>query len=151
MSDALVLRTDLAAKVSMGTETPESAISRLRMQPAASGLPIDADADFGYAAIDVGQRLITLRKPAAAESFFKAAEQSLDVLIRRTADNQPRDKAQYLRKIALIRGEYLNKAGQAKLDIEQALVLQPDDKDLARAKQILANSHAPLPLMNPRG
>ena len=146
---ALNFRSDMAAGVGNGTETPEAAVIRMKAQSGPSGLQIDPAADFAYAAIDVGQRLITLGKPAAAETFFKAAEQSLASLASSTADAQAQAKAQYLRKLCLIRGKYLNEAAQAKLDIAQALTLQPGDKGLLRAQQTLANSHAVLPFLNP--
>jgi hypothetical protein len=151
VTDALKLRGDMADSVGSGTETSAAAVTRLKAQAAASGLQIDSAADFAYAAIDVGQRLLAAGKPAAAEGFFQAAEQSLDGLVKRTADTQAKDKAQYLRKLSFIRGNYLNNAAQAKLDIEQALALQPNDKGLQRARQALANSHAPITAMNPKG
>lgn len=151
VTDPLNFRSDMAVKISSGAEASDAAVIRLKAQTGPSGLQIDPDAEFAFAAIDIGQRLISLGKPAAAESFFKAAEQSLDALVKRTADAQVHDKAQYLRKLSLIRGNYLNEAAQAKLDIEQALALQPGDKGLLRAQQNLANSHAPLSITNPKG
>ncbi len=149
-ADALKLRSDIANAVFGGDTQPDAALGQLRAATAPSGLQVDPDADFAYAAIDVGQRLIVLGKPVEAEKFFQAAELSLVPLVARPA-NAP-TKAQYLRKLSLIRGNYLNKADQAKADLEQAIALQPDDKGLQRARQVLADSHAPITLpATPKG
>jgi len=151
MIDALKLRGDLSNAVLRGETDTDSAIARLRSANLPSGLQIDTDAGFAYAAIDVGQRLLVLRKPAEAEQFFLAAESSLAELVQRTDDTQAQGKAQFLRKLSYIRGNYLKEAPQALIDIDQAIALQPDDKGLQRAKAALAKFNAPISLPNSKG
>lgn len=152
MSDAIKLRSDLAGAVVSGHTQPEAALARLRADKSPSGLKLPVEADFAYAAIDVGQRLLVAGRAAEAEKFFQEAEKSLDQLVKRTADAQAKDKAQFLKHLSFIRGNFLNKATQAKADIEQAVALQPEDKGLRRARQSLANTRAPITLpANPKG
>jgi predicted component of type VI protein secretion system len=125
--------------VKNGETKPDDAVERLRAQRGASGLPIsDAGADFAFAAIDIGHRLLARQKPEEAEPFFQAAEQALAQAVSRTADTAAQEKAQYLQKLALIRGNYLNKAVQASQDIEAAIKLQPEDEQLLRLKSTLS-------------
>lgn len=137
MQEALALRRDMAGAVAQGAEKPEAALDRLRKASFPSGLKISADAGFAYAAIDLGHRLL-LRNPAEAELFFRAAEDALDGEVKRTADTEAKDKAQHLQSLAMIRGNYLNKAEQAQADMAAALKLQPEDKYLAQFQKILA-------------
>ena len=133
----LLLRSDAAAAITAGSEKSAPAIARLKAHNSPSGLKIDKEADFAFAAIDVGQRLIAAGKPTEAEEFFLEAEKSLDKAVKKTADTQSHDKAMFLEKLSLIRGLYLNKADQAKADIEQAITLQPDDGNLKKTKDRL--------------
>lgn len=143
MEDGLKFRGDLVAGIVAGKETPAAALARLRNQKAPGGLNnIDPAADLGIAAIDIGQRLIAAGKPDEAGKFFTEAEKSLDGVVRKTPDASAQDKALYLRKLAHIRGRYLNKVAEAKTDIEQAIALQPEDKGLQRVKEDLAQENA---------
>jgi tetratricopeptide (TPR) repeat protein len=144
LADALKLRGDTVTAIVSGETTTDEAITRLKTENSPSGLKLDPGADFALAAIDVGQRLVTLKKPAEAEKFFQEAEQSLEQAVNKTPDSAARDKAMLLRKLAYIRSQYLNKIAQAKLDIEQAIKLQPEDKGLRRAKETLPNDSAEL-------
>lgn len=139
---ALQWRENLAKLVASQNLSSAEAIAQLRARNSASGLSLEPAADFAFAAIDVGQRLIAATKAREAEPFFLAAEQSLAAVVLATTDRQAREKSIYLRKLALIRGRYLKKPDQAKRDIEQAIVLQPEDKELQRAKDFLARSTA---------
>ena len=143
MAEALSLRTDLAAAVAGGSEKPEVALTRLQEQRAASGLDLDRDADFALAAIDVGQRLIALHKPAEAEKFFRSAEEALSGLVQRTADSEARAKAMYLDKLALIRHNFLGKREQARADLEAAIKLQPEDKYLLGKRATMPEEKTP--------
>ncbi len=142
MNDGLKFRADLVAAIVGGTDKSAPALARLKQQDSPSGLKIDADADFAYAAIDIGQRLIAAGKADEAEKFFKEAEKSLDGVVKKTPDASAPDKAFYLRKLAHIRGRYLNKVAEAKTDLEQAIALQPEDKGLQRVKEDLAKENA---------
>lgn len=144
LADGLKLRSDAVASIASGESKPEQVIERLKLDGSPTGLKLDPDADFALAAIDVGQRLVTLKKPAEAEKFFHEAERSLEQVLRKTPDSASQDKALLLRKLAFIRSQYLNKVAQAKSDIEQAIKLQPDDKGLKRAKEMLPNDSAEL-------
>lgn len=138
MKAALTFRAELATTVGNGTETPASALQRLRDNGAASGLGTARDVDLGYAAMDVGHRLLALHRPEAAEVFFRAAEEGFEQASNRTSRGLAREKAQYLEKLAMVRGNYLNKVAQAKADIEEAIQLQPNDKALSEARSLLA-------------
>lgn len=137
MAAALKLRGSIAQAVAAGTTKPEDALGQLREESSPTGLKLDPDADFAFAAIDVGHRLLAAGKTVQAEKVFQAAEQSLDTVVKRTANAQAREKAQYLTQLSLIRGNYLNKKDQARQDIDEAIGLQPEDKDLKRAKDAL--------------
>jgi hypothetical protein len=138
MQAAVQLRSTLAKSVGSGEKSPKEAIAQLHTNVASSGVPVEADADFALAAIDIGQRLIAANKAAAAEPFFQAAEAALAPLAARTANSDAKTRAMLLRKLSLIRGRYLNKVTEAKADIEQAIALQPEDKRLQQARDELA-------------
>lgn len=138
MKAALQFRADLVAAVGRDAETPASALQRLRDNGSASGLATARDVDLGYAALDVGHRLLALRRPDAAEVFFRAAEEGFELASNRTPRTLAREKAQYLEKLAVVRGNYLNKIAQAKADIDEAIQLQPNDKSLGESRSLLA-------------
>ena len=142
LTDALELRADMAEAVKQKAETPEAALARLKAHASPSGLKLDRDADFAFAAIDVGQRLIAASKPDEAESFFLEAEKSLEAVIKMTPDTAARDKAMLLQNLAFIHGHYLDKASQAKTDIDQAIALQPGDTYLQKMRDSLAKGKA---------
>ncbi|MCW5549916.1 MAG: hypothetical protein KIT44_13215 [Opitutaceae bacterium] len=141
MQTALKWREELVQAVVAGEEKPEAALEHLEARRGASGLPLGPEADMGFAAMDLGHRFLAHRRPAEAEIFFRAAEQALARAVAITSDTEAREKAQYLQKLALIRGNYLNQAGQARQDIEAAIKLQPEDEYLARVKSALARRH----------
>lgn len=153
MADALKLREGITSAIVSGDIKSEAAIGQLQAANSPSGLKAEPDADFGYAAIDIGQRLVAAGKAAEAETFFQAAEQSLESLVQRKADAQAREKAQLLAKLSRIRSQYLKKAAQAKADIEQAIALQPEDKGLQQARANLARTNAQVfpANLNPKG
>ncbi len=138
MAAAHTLRMNTAARVANGELTPEQAVERLRQSDTASGLGIVADADFAFAAIDVGRRLLASGQAAEAEKFFTAAEKSLDQAIRKTPNSAARDQAQFLQARALIRAHYLNKLAEGRADLEAALQLLPDDKHLRQLRNLLS-------------
>jgi hypothetical protein len=142
MTDAVKLRADTAVAVANGNETAAAAINRLKAVDSPSGLKTDHDADFAFAAMDVGQRLVATRKVAEAEMFFQEAEKSLAIVVAKTPDADAANKAMLLQNLAFIRGNYLNKAVQARADIEAAIKLQPDDKNLQRFRDSLAKDQA---------
>jgi hypothetical protein len=150
MTAALQLRRDMAIRVATGTENPAAALTRLRTQASPSGLGIDSDADFAFAAMDVGHRLAAANKPAEAESFFRETEKSLTTMIQKTPDNAARDKAQYLSARANIRARYLSEAVAAKTDIDEAIRLRPDDAYLKQLRVVLASERAEFFKATPR-
>ena len=99
-------------------------------------------AELGFAATDIGCRLLGKGKPVEAGAFFKAAETALALIVSQTADALAYDKARYLQGLAMVRGKYLGNVAQAKLDIEQAIALQPDDKYLQIVRDNLARENA---------
>lgn len=151
MQDGLTLRSDAVAAVVKGSEQSAAAITRLKAHGSPSGLKIDKDADFAFAAIDVGQRLLVTGKSAEAEEFFREAEKSLEQAVKKTPDSSAREKAQYLNKLSFVRAYYLNKVSQARLDLDQAIALQPDDQKLRRTKVQLPSDPAEMLKKNSKG
>ena len=144
MTAAEQVRGEMAAGIINGREHADAALARLKALASPMKLPVDPGAEFGYAAIDVGRRLIAAGKPSEAEMFFRAAEASLAAVVLKTPDTQSWDKAQMLQQLSLIRSHYLNNAVQAKADIEQAIALQPSDAALQREKALLVGEHSNL-------
>lgn len=134
---AAQLRSDLTSQILSGEIKPEEAIKQLREATSATGLKIDADADFAFGATDIGLRLLAARNPAAAEPFFQAAEISLGQAIARTPDSTKQEKIQYLQARASIRADYLNKRTDAQTDFDAALKLSPDSKQLQQLRSRL--------------
>jgi tetratricopeptide (TPR) repeat protein len=151
LTDAVKLRSDMADNVVKGLETSDAAIGRLRTLDSPSGLKIGGDFDFALAAIDVGLRLIPAGKPVAAGQFFQEAESSLIAALKNTPDAQTRDRAELLKHLAFIRGFYLGNAAQARVDIEQAIALQPDNKHLQEVRNNLARGNAEIFKDQPKG
>jgi len=141
-SDSLKLRADMADAIVGGREKCADALRRLKTCAVATGLKIPRSADFGFAAMDVGQRLLRAGHPSEAEVFFRESEESLAQAVTQTPDTEARDKAQLLRKLSFLRGRYLNKVPQARADIERAIALQPADLDLKIARASLATENA---------
>jgi len=141
---ALKVRSAMAAGIVTGSEDADAALARLKGLTSPMGLQADPDVDFGFAAIDVGQRLVAATQPAEAEKFFRAAEASLAAVVQKTPDADAWNKAQYLQQLALIRADYLNNAAQAKTDIEQAIALQPGNKVFKEQRAMLASRHGNL-------
>jgi hypothetical protein len=142
MQAALAFREALAGAVIGGTTKPADAIAQLKAYPDASGLGINPDADFAYAAIDIGQRLISAGKPAEAGPLFAVAETALDALIQRTPDANAREKAEYLCRVALVRWKYLRNVRQAKRDLDRAILLPGADSYRKQARENLLRSNA---------
>ncbi len=142
MAAALAFREALAGAVIRGAESSTEAIAQLKARPDASGMGTNPDADFAYAAIDIGQRLISAGKPAEAGKFFVAAEAALDALIQRTPDANAGAKAEYLCRIALVRWKYLNKVRQAKQDLDRAILLPGADAWRKQERENLLRSNA---------
>lgn len=140
---ALKLREEVVGAVRAKRELPEAALAKLRSHTSPSGLKIDGDADFALAAIDVGQRLISEGNPEAAETFFREAAKALDFAIRKTPDTAAASKAMFLRKRAWVRSHFLGQPNDALRDLESALVLQPEDPQLLKARERLAKEHGP--------
>jgi hypothetical protein len=139
---ALGQRKVMTGNIVSGSEAPAAAVDRLKGMSSPTGLKIDHEADFAFAAMDVGQRLIAADKTDAAALFFQAAEKSLVVLVNRTPEAQAPAKAHFLENLSFIRGNCLNEVAQARLDIEQAIALRPDDPHLQDMRRNLARDHA---------
>jgi hypothetical protein len=144
IDEALKLRVAVVDSIRSGTDTPDEAIAKLKGDGDITGLNLDPDANFAYGIIDVGQRLVALSMPTAADPFFKTAELTLAPLVQRTPDKDAPIKAQYLRKLSILRSTYLGQFSQAMQDIDQAIALQPEDRDLQLMKRLLADSTAAL-------
>lgn len=138
LSEATEQRAQIANSVTDDTISALKALAKLRKVDNPSGLPVNQHADLGYAAIDIGRRLVAAGKNTAAEAFFRAAEQAMTRAVGRTANDKAREKSQYLANLARIRENYLGKSKEAGIDIQEALALQPDDKHLQRLNRILS-------------
>ncbi len=136
MTAARSLRQELALAVSQSAQSSSKALALLRGNKGASGRAGSSDADFAYAALDVGYRLMALERPEAAEDFFRAAELSFAAELNRTA--QARGRAELLHQLAILRGRFLGKIAQAKADMDEAVRLQPNDVGLREARAGLA-------------
>lgn len=141
VQDGLKLRSEVAEAIANGSEKGDTALGRLRAHPSPSGLKADRDADFALAAMDLGHRLLVKGQGREAVRFFRAAEESLSALAEKTPDAKPAQKAFYLKQLALLRGNYLNGANQAKQDIDKAAALQPDDQQITQVKQLIGKEH----------
>ncbi len=137
VDDALAFRREIVSSILLDAETAQTAVARLTQTPMASGLRLAADADFALAAIDLGQRLLSVGRSKDAEVFFAAAEQALDRLVNTTKEDDAKTRAFYLGKRARIRAQFLGKLALAEADLEEAIRLQPDDARLKAARDTL--------------
>ncbi len=144
MAAAVALREEMTNSILKGVEKPAQAMARLRAHDSPSGLKVDHEADFALAAIDVGQRLLSVGKATEAEVFFLAAEKSLVLAINKTKDSEAQGKALYLQQLSFIRANFLNEAAAAMDDIDAAIKLQPDDQQLKDRKAYQARDQAEL-------
>ncbi len=140
---AVKAREELSVAVASGSETPEGAMARLERGTLPTALDFERELDLSLAAIDIGERLLIVQKAKEALSFFASAEKLLKAYVAHTPDTAARSKALALRKLAYIRANFLGQAAQAKLDIDRAVQLQPDDKTLLQARTRLANERGP--------
>ncbi len=143
MKAALALREDTVKAVREKRDTVGGALARLKVQASPSGLRLDRDADFAFAAIDVGQRLVASGDPESAEPFFREAENALAAALNRTPDSAARDKAAFLQKRAWVRSRFLGMPKEARADLEAAIVLRPDDKHLHYQREQVVTEHGP--------
>ncbi|HYC71647.1 MAG TPA: hypothetical protein VEB66_10600 [Opitutaceae bacterium] len=142
IAQALEFRIGLSAAVVAGAEKPADAIERLRAAEAPRGAPgKDRQAEFAFAAVDVGHRLLSAGKPAEAEVFFSEAEKDFAQAIERVK-NDDAYRAMLLQAVAYIRVTYLGKAKEAKEDLDAARKLRPDDQALAARAEFLGNDKA---------
>jgi tetratricopeptide (TPR) repeat protein len=139
---AIDYRAAMAEAIANEKEYPTDALARLRQAEEIKGLTPEPDTDFAVAAIDIGHRLISLGNPAAAETFFRQADRTLTtVLARETAPLGNKEKVQYLKYRAHLRGNFLGRPELARADIDAAIALQPDDRSLQEARARLARGH----------
>jgi hypothetical protein len=132
-------RFELAQAVAAKTLAPAEALQQLQSGRPGRGRASGDDADFGQAADAVGRHLMGMRRPDAAEPFFFAAEESLERAVKGTSDRSA--KAQYLVQLASIQASYLQRPTEAKANLDAAVRLQPDDKDLAQRRAALERRH----------
>jgi hypothetical protein len=137
LADAQAFRAAMVGNVSNGSQDPATALRELSARANASGFGIDGSADFAFAAVDIGRRLIALHKPVEAEAFFQSAESALTAVIDRTSDALAKEKVQYLETRSGIRAEFLNKLSEARSDLDAALKISPDDKRLQQRSRLL--------------
>lgn len=136
-SDAVQHRTDVVNYVLDAKHTSVDALQQLHAVASPTGMKLDADADFAFGAIDIGRRLLLLKKPTEAQAFFQAADTALTLVIGRTSDSSVSDKVQYLKVRADIRATFLNRLSDARADFDAALKLSPSDQHLQQLRRLL--------------
>ena len=142
---------DMVSGILGGKEQASAAVLRLKTIARPSWAKGDPDGDYGYAAIDLGSRLIAVGKPAEAALFFKVAETSFLTVLKKTPDAEAMVKAGYLQNLALIHGTYLNNPTQALVDLNQALALLPNDPYLLATRSNLLSDKAAFFQQQPQG
>jgi len=125
-------RVAIANEITDDLESAEKALEQLRSLKFPSGLPVGKEAGMGFAATDIGHRLLAAGKPIAAEIFFRAAENSLSNAVESTSDELASEKSSYLQNLAHIRSNYLGKHKEAQEDMADAAALLPDNERLQR-------------------
>lgn len=136
---AIEYRAAMAEAIATFKEDPTAAVARLQSSEVIKAQSSESDRDLAVAAIDIGHRLISLGHPSAAETFFRLADKTLtSALTREKAALGNKEKAQYLKHRAHIRGNFLGRPEQARADIDAAIVLQPDDRSLEETRARLA-------------
>lgn len=139
---AISFRADMADAIATLRENPNAALARLQKAEEIKGLSAEPDADLAVSALDVGHRLISLGHPSAAEAFFRLADEALTkVLSQQKAAFGDKERVQYLKYRAHLRGDFLNRQALARADIDAAVSLQPDDKSLEETRARLAGGH----------
>ncbi len=134
-SNALKFREEMANAILRGDERGASALARLKVGTQRSGLGVtDDDADLGYAALDIGLRLIGAQRPDEAEKFLDLAEKSLTKLVQKTPDSDAAAKAQHLATLAFIRSSFFNRDAESKAALDAAESLQPDDPQVKQMR-----------------
>ena len=142
MQVARQLRIELTARVADGSERADQVIARLAGERNLGGLGMEPSADLGYGTLDIGLRLMALKRTALAEEFFRAAEKHLKQAAERAV--VPTERARHLITLARIRAGYLGKIDEAAADLDKAIRLQPENKQLASLRRtILRNQDQP--------
>lgn len=139
--EAAAFRAGLVAEIQRG-ETVKQALEEISKHPAPCGLEVDGNTGLALAAMDIGQRLLVVRRAETAEAFFRVAEQALNDAIAARGKDEAGMKANLLQKRALIRNRYLGKLLEARADLEEALRLQPESRELKRSFDLLRSEKA---------
>ncbi|HVU17218.1 MAG TPA: tetratricopeptide repeat protein [Candidatus Didemnitutus sp.] len=140
---AIEARKAIVESVIQGKAVAAAALVSLQLTSNPSGLPVDSDSDLGFAASDVGFRLLGAHKPVEAMVFFVAAEASLTKALNGTAGQDAHQAVQLLRQLAFLRSQFLGKLAQARADIDAAIKLAPDNADLAKIRADLQQLSQP--------
>lgn len=139
---AIEYRAAMTEAIATFKEDPTAALARLQNSEVIKAQSSESDRDLAVAAIDIGHRLISLGHPSAAEAFFRLADKTLtSALSREKAASGGKEKAQYLKHRAHVRGNFLSRPEQARADIDEAIALQPDDQSLKETRARLARGH----------
>lgn len=141
---ALQLRESLTAAIVAGDEKPEAALGRLQEHPAPTGLALRRDTEYALAVVEIGQRLLAADRPTEAEAFFREGERALGAALRNLRREDSHERLMVLRKRAQVRGRYLGMGREAQADFEEAIALKPDDKAIARQRDLLLSVYPDL-------
>jgi hypothetical protein len=124
-----------ATKAVLNGRSSDEGIGLLRAGLAAAPGTAKNSLEFGWAAIDVGMRLVEGNKLKEAAAFFGAAEQALVAAAAGFSDRESSDHAQALYALAHVRVTYLHKYVEADDAFQEANRLAPDDETIKQAKQ----------------
>lgn len=136
-SSALQFRTELVHRVEESRESARQAIAMLKRHSNPSGLQVEENADKGFAALDIGHRLLAAGMPIAAEEFYLFVESSMEVTASMSGKVESGIRFQAWRTLADVRTRYLNKLEAAEVALSEARAINPDDPDLNRLQRSL--------------
>ena len=133
-------RASIIEDVLRGDRNAASAIAHLKGRKAASNFSFEGDGALGLAAIDIGKRLELVGDRASAQLFFEEAEKAL-IKAARTKSTTLEQKVIFLQKLATIQATNLNNPRAARANLDQAMELAPDSKNLENLYARLSTRH----------
>ncbi len=134
---ALRFREEVAGALLKGDENLESALKRLRGNPAPTGQGLSRETEYAFAVVEIAQRLGAAGRLVEAESLFREGEQALGAALGNLRSDDIHERVLVLRKRAMVRSYHLGKGSEAKADFEEAIKARPNDKTIVRQRDLL--------------